>query len=107
MFLLLLFTFIVSVYSNPFAQTIQRQACATMSPRLCKNCIYFEPVLFKGDTYFGEHLGKCTKFTQTNPITGETDYMLAMEARRSFKYCGKWGLFYVENPPQRQNKIDM
>ena len=60
-------------------------------PKLCKDCVHYRKNIFAERYDMGSHSASCVKFREVNLVSGITENMNVMDARKSEKYCGKRG----------------
>lgn len=75
-------------------------------PKLCKYCVHYRPAVIGEQFDFTSQKGRCSKFREMSLITGEYDFMNVVDARKSFKHCGKHGRHYEEQPSDVVNSFE-
>jgi len=61
---------------------------------LCNNCKHYIEILYKESTLIGNYYGECAKFTATNYVTGEVDFLSALIVRNDETKCGRNGTLF-------------
>jgi hypothetical protein len=61
---------------------------------LCNNCKHYIEILYKESTLIGNYYGQCAKFTETNYVTGEFDFLSALIVRNDETKCGRNGTLF-------------
>lgn len=62
--------------------------------RPCHNCKHYTASYFKEQYFIGNYHGKCIKFSTTDKMTGEFDYLFSVNARQDENLCGSAGKYY-------------
>tara|TARA_Y100000389_G_scaffold36318_1_gene30920 strand:- start:9812 stop:10237 length:426 start_codon:yes stop_codon:yes gene_type:complete len=88
--------------------TLSQDTDSVATPKLCKDCVYFEPTIFKQEYDLGRHEAKCTKFQELDMVNGYLENVNVVESRKSRKYCGKEGKYFKKKkrPVMRYNYDD-
>lgn len=88
--------------------TLSQDTDSVATPKLCKDCVYFNPSIFKQEYNLERHQAKCTKFHELDMVNGYLENINVVESRKSRRYCGKEGKYFKkkEIPTMRYNYDD-
>ena len=94
---MVLFRIIASILVPIIAWAVHQSRVPLL--KLCKNCIHYEPILFKGEYEIGEYYAKCNKYIKLNMDIKEFELFFAIDARKSGNCCGPDGKDFEQIHP--------